>query len=235
MRSSNSEHGGTNLLVVEDGVRAGGSLTRPGNQVAIPGYGREPAPVRQLSGVVRPGFDIDGVLADSSKYVIEKLGLDPDANKTWDWALSYSKTVDIAATDIYRSPEIWVAVEPMPRAAEALDAIQGWGILPVFISSFGSRFYGLRAWWLQDRFGLYPFSYQLFRASGEAKAALALELGLTHFVEDKATTANAMVEAGIKSYLVESNYRDDTPHHPDVILVADVMEYVQEVLKDANV
>lgn len=147
------------------------------------------------------GLDIDGVLADFAGYVQARLRL-TGQQTAWDFAPELEEAVDAICAD----PATWVSLDPLPTARQDL-AIIGRTARPVFITAIHPRFAQLRQWWLEDRFGaILRHGFRLYVAPSSQKAALAVELGLTHFIEDKTETANEMAAAGLASYLVPTPY-----------------------------
>lgn len=166
------------------------------------------------------GLDVDGVVANFSGYFISKLSLDPALNTTWDIGPSYGTEVEEQVYRLMDDPATWVSLEPLPGAVEAVSLLVQAGVIPVFITSMPKRFTKLREWWLERHFGPQlgrnPVYLEVVDNSTE-KVRVAAEYELTHFVEDKPATANAMAEAGLTSILVPTTYADgDGATHPGV-------------------
>lgn len=174
------------------------------------------------------GLDIDGVVADFPRYVAESLGLDREQWTDWDLAKCYSQEVDDKVHYLCNMPATWVSLEPMPDAKQAIGILVQKKIVPVFITAVPDRFQLLRRWWLDTHFhrALMGQGLYLYSQHGESKPQLALELGLTHFVEDKPSTAKAMADAGLTSILVPTTYHGTTP---DGVTAQSLLDFAREV------
>ena len=164
------------------------------------------------------GLDVDGVLANTYPGILTRLGLDPAQLTTYPFADSFGQE---AARDIHAAferPDTWVSAPVMPGAVEAISLLRQAGVFPVFISSIPERFTSLRHWWLEHHFGeqLGRCPVYLKVVPHNQKVPAAIEYDLTHFVEDRRDTANAMAAAGLTSILVPSTYHNDGPIDPRV-------------------
>jgi hypothetical protein len=175
------------------------------------------------------GLDVDGVVADFCSYVVHKLDLDPALNTDWDFAKTYGPAVDAQIRDMIHDPATWVSLEPFAYAEEAVATLAAKKINPVFITVIPRQFLELRRWWLRQHFdralGRYPVWFYVASSFG-GKPQLAKGLGLTHFVEDKPSTAAGMARAGLTSILVPTSYMG-TP--PKGVRVQTLLDFAREV------
>lgn len=178
------------------------------------------------------GLDVDGVICDLSTAIFRTLGLDPELNRTWHWGDSYGVDVERQVREYYRRPDTWVNGLVMPEAREAIDLLVSHGLNPVFLTAMPGKYKLLREWWLREHFGDLLAYIDLYTAPGDQKAAMALSLELTHFVEDRAETANALAEAGLFSALIPTNYNADAPTHPRVERMG-LLQYARQCVEDS--
>lgn len=148
------------------------------------------------------GYDVDGVLADFSGYVLRKLGLDPSLQKHWDFTTDYGEAVNREVYRMMGDPVTWVSLPVLPGAKEAVE-ISGRKGRVAFISSMPPEFYRLRQWWLSFHF---PYQAELYICKSHEKVSMAHWLSVSRFIEDKTETANEMAASGIESWLVPTPY-----------------------------
>jgi hypothetical protein len=174
------------------------------------------------------GLDVDGVVADFFGHCVETLGLDAARWTDWDVTRTFGSEVDRAIGELCQDPATWVSVKPFADAGEAIATLVAKRSVPVFITALPKRFFLLRKWWLETHLGeaLGGFPVWLYVASSKDKAALAQELQLTHFVEDRPDTAAAMAEAGLASILVPTSYTGTPPRG---VRVQSLLDFAREV------
>lgn len=140
------------------------------------------------------GFDVDGVIGDFLGYMRTR-GISGSMTR------DHGDVVDALIRKEMQRPGMWVDMKPTVGAKDALATLRG--IKVVFISSIPREYEPLRKWWLAHHFSKYFTGGWDFRSVKHAdKPGVALEYGVTHFIEDSPDTALAMKEVGIESFLV---------------------------------
>jgi len=174
------------------------------------------------------GFDVDGVVADAVGYVCGRLGLNPNRWTSWKPEQCYSASEAKAIRRLFGEPGVYVEAKVIWGAGSALGALTKAGVPVVFISGVPAEYAVLRQWWLERYLGDYVKDVVLFTASQSAKHLVALEVGVTHYLDDNAAVAHNMVTVGIDSSLVPSRYRGGVP---DGVTDATIEQYVDAVLE----
>lgn len=177
------------------------------------------------------GFDVDGVLAGFGAYAIERLGLDPALNTRWDFKETYGEAADKGVGELVRLPQTWVSLPVLPGAREAIRSVVAAGQYPVFITAIPQAFALLRQWWIETHLGVETTDYALMVSRGADKAQTCLAYGVTHFIEDRPDTAEAIAQAGVQSFLVPSLYMG-TPS--PAVRVATVEEYARIAVEETR-
>lgn len=169
---------------------------------------------------IKVGMDVDGVLASFHTLFCKKHGFNPAAWTTWEVPPEFGEGARLDFQRFMADPGTWVSLSVKDGAKEAVHRIAAARIPVVFVSSVHESFYDLRLWWLRRHFGKYlGRDIKLILARSAEKPAVAKREGVTHFLEDRLSTAVALAEAGITSYLVPSTYMGDPPPNVSVVSV----------------
>jgi FMN phosphatase YigB (HAD superfamily) len=158
------------------------------------------------------GLDIDGVLADFTGALYreaERMGLRhhfPELEKPhpWDFGTPHFNTVwnEVAHHDWF-----WLSIPPIPGAVEAVTFKPRAYITARTISNRTTI-----KWLRKHGFPVPERCYSVGRA--DMKIDLAHKLGITHFVDDKPETVEALNKVGIKTYMFHApcNWHTETEH-----------------------
>ena len=169
-------------------------------------------------------YDIDGVVAWFSKAIIERAqemgyGADefpqhPDDVTSWEMGPAFP----LVWKSIKHSEEFWLdRIPAMPYTLPISDNVDGYITSRPVSETISQR------WLLRKG---YPYAPVYNVPKPEMKTKLALELGVTHFIDDKIETVNQMRQAGIRAVLMIQPYARKRLHE-----VEESVQYLAEFEK----
>jgi len=190
---------------------------------------------------MRVGFDLDGVLCnlydlwlaiiayehgikniigqkDVTEYYIEnvindRMGTKLERRDIWD-TLGFV----INQTNV---------VNPYPDAKSALASVDMIAKNPVIITARLPKFKDATREWVDKWLG----PYEVIHTGAPKKVDAARELGLDAFVEDKAETALAMAQAGIKSFIINRPWNQGVNGDSGVVRIEKLREVISHLNK----
>lgn len=170
----------------------------------------------------RIGLDIDGVLADTDRPALEAIGkhygrqLDIRDWRTWRLSESFPDLpgVDEYSDSLFRDEAFMVGLPPLPGAVLGANLLAKLGKL-FYVTHRTHDLHGCTWRWLEANW--FPLG-QLMTVDG-SKAAVARDLKLTLFLEDRASTAMAVAEV-CRVYLFDYPWNQEASH-PNLIRVKD--------------
>lgn len=186
---------------------------------------------REISGVLRMGMDMDGVLvnlSDAAKVLIkQKLGIDIDLIKKQKGSTNYwlHEWPEIQAKAggrefvlrMFEDPEIYKIAEPMSGAVDVINKWQREGHQIWIVTARPKEALGVvtMEWLGRNKLGWIPEGNVLFRShpdddKTEFKSVIAQELDFHAFIEDHAATLSGVNSNSMMvKILVEHSYNLD--------------------------
>jgi uncharacterized HAD superfamily protein len=166
---------------------------------------------------MRIAIDIDGVVANTAtemKRIAVRMGLKlqfkkyvPEVTGVDDPGPIVSDIVHfLLANEMER-------IKPYPDAVEVLPVISEQVGPITFITARRVEYNPGTIEWLGTHF---PFSYSLINKSSAEKPEFIKKEGFDAFVEDRLQTANVAAGLGINTYLINRQWNQSRPTHPNV-------------------
>ena len=158
------------------------------------------------------GLDCDGVLA-SDRLLWQHLRRSYPKHiparyedlRTFEWPRATRET-EALCRKLSADREFVALLPPIPYMAEALRRLHEAGYTMHVITARPASVLGVTRRWLRMH-GVSDYVEEIYCVeNGAAKVPLALELHCRAFVEDNHATAEAMGQAGVRSYLLDAPY-----------------------------
>jgi uncharacterized HAD superfamily protein len=163
------------------------------------------------------GIDVDSVVADTLGEMLSRInnhfGMNLCAEDVTDYYID-QWLKDLPDLAVLRDTWIWEdafynSLVPLPGAGEGVAALNALGPC-YFITARPQSLHAVTSAWLAQ----HGFPAGLPVICAEDKAAVAVDLGLTHFVEDSPTQASALSETGLTVYLMDYGWNRHIPEGP---------------------
>jgi uncharacterized HAD superfamily protein len=167
------------------------------------------------------GFDFDDVLVASAAKTIElhntQYGTALTVNDWYNpdvspWGVATFAEVVTRVVEI-QSLESFRTVEPLQKAHETLLQLKQAGHTVLVITGRPTQLKAHTAWLLQSLYGdvfqpddVYYTDHFAFEGARIDKGDVAVQLQLTHFVDDVIQHANSVAAKGVKTILFSDNY-----------------------------
>lgn len=162
----------------------------------------------------RLGLDCDGVLANFAVFTLARLNKDLGlALRVGDWRpvieeSPLSRRIGAAVFRMMKEDAMWAGLPPYPGTARRIAGLRERYDIYI-VTAIEDRFAPVRNAWL-ERHGV-QHEGLICVPRAEDKITIARDLGLVAFVEDLASTAVQMADAGLDSYLVRRPWNMDHP------------------------
>lgn len=154
----------------------------------------------------RVWLDVDGVVADFASYTIlsaQRMGIiDPsefpqryEDVKLWEFGPAFDKVWNAVSKDVL----FWSLIPVMPFSRPFTMKVDG------YISARPCPVSVTETWLYLNGFP----SAEVIHADSHDKAAILLNHGCTHYVDDKPSTVNECLLQNINAYLMDAPYNKD--------------------------